>query len=60
VGCAARCQSGGWALAAARRLDSKSPFQVAIGTGTYLRVAAFDHAQVRHTRHVRPIRLEVK
>jgi hypothetical protein len=60
VRCAARWQSGRWALEAARRLDSKSPFQVAIGTGTYLRVAAFDHAQVRHTRHVRPIRLEVK
>jgi hypothetical protein len=60
VRCAARWQSGRWALEAARRLDPKSRFQVAIGTGTYLRVAAFDHAQVRHTRHVRPIRLEVE
>jgi hypothetical protein len=60
VRCAARWQSGRWALEAARRLDSKSRFQVAIGTGSYLRVAAFDHAQVRHTRHVRPIRLEVQ
>jgi hypothetical protein len=25
-----------------------------------MRVAAFDHSQIRHTRHVRPIRLEVE
>jgi Ethylbenzene dehydrogenase len=60
VRCVARWQSGRWALEAARRLDSKSRFHIPIGTGTYLRVAAFDHAQVRHTRHVRPIRLEVE
>jgi hypothetical protein len=60
VRCVARWQSGRWALEAARRLDTKSRFHVPIGTGTYLRVAAFDHAQVRHTRHVRPIRLEVE
>jgi hypothetical protein len=60
VRCMARWQSGRWALEAARRLDPKSRYHVPIGTGTYLRVAAFDHAQVRHTRHIRPIRLEVE
>jgi hypothetical protein len=25
-----------------------------------MRVAAFDHSQIRHTRHVRPIRIEVE
>jgi hypothetical protein len=60
VRCVARWQSGRWALEAARRLDTKSRYHVPIATGTYLRVAAFDHAQVRHTRHVRPIRLEVE
>jgi len=25
-----------------------------------MRVAAFDHSQIRHTRHARPIRLEVE
>ena len=60
VRCAAQWQSGRWALEAARRLDSVSRFHVPITTGTFLRVAAFDHAQVRHTRHMRPIRLEVQ
>jgi Ethylbenzene dehydrogenase len=60
VRCAAQWQSGRWALEAARRLDSVSRFHVPIATGAFLRVAAFDHAQVRHTRHMRPIRLEVQ
>jgi hypothetical protein len=60
VRCAAQWQSGRWALEAARRLDSMSRFHVPIATGTFLRVAAFDHVQVRHTRHMRPIRLEVQ
>jgi len=33
---------------------------VPIKTGVFMRVAAFDHSQIRHTRHVRPIRLEVE
>ncbi|SED64156.1 cytochrome b561 [Rhizobiales bacterium GAS188] len=57
---AARWASGRWALKATRLLDTKSPFHVPIGNGTYMRVAAFDHSQIRHTRHVRPIRLEVE
>jgi cytochrome b561 len=60
IRCAARWQAGRWALEAARRLYAKGKYQVAIGTGTFMRVAAFDHSQIRHTRHVRPIRLEVE
>jgi Ethylbenzene dehydrogenase/Prokaryotic cytochrome b561 len=60
VRCAARWASGGWALEVARRLDTHSKFDVAIATGTFMRVAAFDHSQIRHTRHVRPIYLEVE
>jgi hypothetical protein len=60
VRCAARWASGGWALEVARRLDTKSKYDVAISTGTFMRVAAFDHSQIRHTRVVRPIRLEVE
>jgi hypothetical protein len=60
VRCAARWAAGRWALEVVRRLAVESPYDVAIASGTYLRVAAFDHTQIRHTRHVRPLRLEVQ
>jgi hypothetical protein len=43
-----------------RRRATHSKYDVAIETGTFMRVAAFDHSQIRHTRLVRPIRLEVE
>ncbi len=60
VHCAARWAAGRWAIEVSRRLDTHSKYDVPIRTGTYMRVAAFDHNQIRHTRHVRPIRLEVE
>lgn len=60
IRCAARWASGRWSLEVARRLDTGSPHDVAIASGAFMRVAAFDHSQIRHTRHVRPIRLEVE
>ena len=60
VRCAARWASGHWALEVTRRLDTKSEFDVPIRSGVFMRVAAFDHSQIRHTRHVRPIRIEVE
>ncbi|MGB8399997.1 ethylbenzene dehydrogenase-related protein [Bradyrhizobium sp.] len=60
VRCAARWASGHWALEVARRIDTNSRYDVPIKTGTFMRVAAFDRSQIRHTRHVRPIRLEVE
>jgi hypothetical protein len=57
---AARWASGLWALEVKRRLDTTSEFDVPIKTGVFMRVAAFDHSQIRHTRHVRPIRIEVE
>jgi hypothetical protein len=60
VRCAARWAAGRWALEVTRRLDTHSKYDVPITTGTYMRVAAFDHSEIRHTRHVRPIRLEVE
>ena len=60
VRCAARWASGHWALEVARRLDTNSQYDVPIKTGVFMRVAAFDHSQIRHTRHVRPIRIEVE
>jgi cytochrome b subunit of formate dehydrogenase len=60
VQAAARWAAGRWTLEISRELSSKSAYDVPITTGTYLRVAAFDHSQSRHTRSVRPIRLEVE
>jgi hypothetical protein len=60
IRCAARWASGHWALEVARRLDTGSRYDVPLQTGVFMRVAAFDHSQIRHTRHVRPIRLEVE
>jgi Ethylbenzene dehydrogenase/Prokaryotic cytochrome b561 len=60
VRCAARWASGHWALEVARRLDTNSQYDVPIKSGVYMRVAAFDHSQIRHTRRVRPTRLEVE
>jgi Ethylbenzene dehydrogenase/Prokaryotic cytochrome b561 len=60
VRCAARWAAGRWALEVSRSLDTRSKYDVPIRTGTFMRVAAFDHNQIRHTRHVRPIRLEVE
>jgi hypothetical protein len=60
IRCAARWASGRWALEVARKLDTHSRYDVAIRSGVFMRVAAFDHSQIQHTRHVRPIRLEVE
>jgi len=60
VRCAARWAGGRWVLEVTRRLDTKSQYAIPISTGTFMRVVAFDHSQIRHTRHVRPIRLEVE
>lgn len=60
VRCAARWAAGRWALEVRRRLDTGSRYDVPISTGTFIRVAAFDHTQISHTRHVRPVRLEVE
>lgn len=56
----ARWNAGRWTLEVARRLDTKSPRDVAIKTGTMLWLAAFDHAEKRHTRHLRPFTLRVE
>jgi hypothetical protein len=60
VECAGRWAAGRWALEITRPLAAQNPYDVPIETGTFLRVAAFDHAQIQHTRHVRPIRLELQ
>jgi cytochrome b subunit of formate dehydrogenase len=56
---AARWAAGRWSLEVVRRLDTGSKYDTPIATGAYMRVAVFDHTQSRHTRFIRPIRLEV-
>jgi hypothetical protein len=52
--------SGRWCLSLRRRLDTGSPFDVAIRTGALMWVTAFDHAETWHTYHIRPLELEVE
>src|SRR5215510_13814903 len=60
IRCAARWAAGRWALEVARSLNTGSPYDVPIANGIFMRVAAFDRSQIRHTRHIKPIRLEVQ
>ncbi len=60
IRCAAKWAAGRWALEVVRRMDTGSQYDAPIATGTYLRVAVFDHSQTRHTRHIRPIHLKVE
>ena len=50
---------GTWTIEARRPLDTGSEFDVAFASGEplYLWLAAFDHAQTRHTYHLRPVRV---
>ena len=59
VACAAQWAAGRWTLIARRKLDTTSADDIAIRSGTHLFVAVFDHTVARHTRHIRPIKLEV-
>lgn len=50
-------KNGWWRLEARRRLDTVSPYDLPIASGIFLWVGVFDHSQIRHTRHLRPLRL---
>lgn len=56
----ARWKDGWWTLEASRLLDTGSRFDQPIANGIYLWVSVFDHSQVRHTRHVRPLQIKVQ
>ncbi|MEZ5773283.1 MAG: ethylbenzene dehydrogenase-related protein [Hyphomicrobiaceae bacterium] len=56
----ARWAAGRWTLELVRRLYTGSPDDVPIKSGAMLWVAAFDHAEKRHTRHLRPFVIEVE
>ena len=50
---------GQWRLEVRRALDTQSGLDVPLKDGTLLWVAVFDHAQTRHSMHLRPIRLRL-
>jgi hypothetical protein len=54
-----RWAAGRWTLELMRRLRTDSIYDVEIKSGTLMWVAAFDHSEKRHTRHLRPLRLEL-
>ena len=60
IRCAARWAAGHWTLEIARKMDTRSKYDIPIKNGVFMRVAAFDHTQIRHTRQIRPMRLEVQ
>ena len=57
---AARWAAGRWTLEIVRRLHTGSDYDVPLKSGDMMWVAAFDHAEMRHTRHLRPFRLELE
>lgn len=60
IAAAAKWAAGRWTLEVRRRLDTHLPEDVPIRNGVLMWVAVFDHAETRHTWHLRPLRLEVE
>lgn len=56
----AQWKDGWWTLEASRKLDTGSKFDQPIKTGNFMWVSVFDHNQVRHTRHILPLKLNVQ
>lgn len=52
-------KEGCWHLEMKRALNTNSPYDVALNNQTYLWFAVFDHTQTRHSRHMRPLRLNL-
>ncbi len=59
VQCHAQWASGRWTLIAQRKLDTHHGDDVAISRKTFMWVGVFDHTAANHTRHIRPLRLEM-
>jgi Ethylbenzene dehydrogenase/Prokaryotic cytochrome b561 len=53
-------RDGTWHLEVTRKLQTTSEFDQPIADGIYLWVVAFDHAQTRHTQHLRPLAIELE
>lgn len=53
-------KDGWWTIEASRKLDTGSKFDQPITNGMFMWVSVFDHNQVRHTRHVQPMKLQLQ
>lgn len=53
-------KDGWWTLEAARVLNTASAYDQPIVNDMFMWVGVFDHNQVRHTRHVHPMRLKLQ
>jgi cytochrome b561 len=60
VYCQAHWAAGRWTLLVRRRLNTGTRDDIQIDSNTYMWIAAFDHTFANHTRHIRPIKLEVR
>lgn len=60
VYCQAHWAAGRWTLLVRRRMNTGARDDTQIGANTHIWVAAFDHTFANHTRHIRPIKLEVR
>lgn len=56
----ARWSAGRWTLEVARPAETGSEMDIPIRSGTMMWLAAFDHSVARHTRHIRPLTLELE
>lgn len=56
----AKWQDGYWTLEVTRKLKTGNAQDLDMVSGLYIWVAVFDHNQTRHTRHVRPVRLDLR
>lgn len=59
---AADWRDGHWTLIVSRALKSESKYDASFvpGTHLYMWVGVFDHTQTRHTRHTRPVVMDVR
>ena len=55
-----RWAAGRWTLELARQLNTGSAYDIEIKNDVLMWVAAFDHSEKRHTRHLRPFRLHLE
>jgi hypothetical protein len=60
VRCRARWSAGRWTLVAKRNLETGDARDIPLVTGTSVWVAVFDQTVAGHTRHLRPLTLEIE